>query len=76
MAESDADQKVISILDQIRSLHRNPTIHPEEVLTINQAMTLFAIAQSAMVSMVEDASQKYQEAEESEEILPPNMIKS
>lgn len=66
--DSDADPKVISILDQIRSLHRNPTIHPEEVLTINQAMTLFAIAQSAIVSMVEDASQKYLEAEALDQI--------
>lgn len=51
-----AEPKILAILDQIRSLHRNPTIHPQEVLTINEAMTLFGIAQSAIVAMVEDAS--------------------
>jgi len=53
---TEADPKILAILDQIRSLHRNPTIHPQEVLTINEAMTLFGIAQSAIVAMVEDAS--------------------
>lgn len=56
LKDTNADPRVLAILDQIRSLHRNPTIHPQEVLTINQAMTLFGIAQSAIVSMVEDAS--------------------
>jgi hypothetical protein len=51
-----ADPKILAILDQIRSLHRNPTVHPQEVLTINEAMTLFGIAQSAVVAMMEDAS--------------------
>jgi len=54
-----ADPKILAILDQIRSLHRNPTIHPQEVLTINEAMTLFGIAQSAIVAMVEDASKQH-----------------
>jgi hypothetical protein len=56
LEDTNADRKILAILDQIRSLHRNPTIHPQEVLTINEAMTLFGIAQSAIVAMVEDAS--------------------
>ncbi len=56
LKSTGADIKILAILDQIRSLHRNPTIHPQEVLTINEAMTLFGIAQSAIVAMVEDAS--------------------
>jgi hypothetical protein len=56
---TNADPKILAILDQIRSLHRNPTIHPQEVLTINEAMTLFGIAQSAIVAMVEDASKQH-----------------
>jgi hypothetical protein len=55
LKNTDADPKILAVLDQIRSLHRNPTIHPQEVLTINEAMTLFGIAQSAVVAMVEDA---------------------
>lgn len=61
--DTDADPKVLAILDQIRSLHRNPTIHPQEVLTINEAMTLFGIAQSAIVAMVENANEHALESE-------------
>ncbi|MBI4304637.1 MAG: hypothetical protein HY665_09930 [Chloroflexi bacterium] len=56
LRDTDADPRILAILDQIRSLHRNPTIHPQEVLTINEAMTLFGIAQSAIVAMVGDAA--------------------
>jgi len=59
LKNTGADPKILAILDQIRSLHRNPTIHPQEVLTINEAMTLFGIAQSAVVAMVEDASKQH-----------------
>jgi len=59
LKNTGADPKILAILDQIRSLHRNPTIHPQEVLTINEAMTLFGIAQSAIVAMVEDASKQH-----------------
>lgn len=60
---TDADPKILAILDQIRSLHRNPTMHPQEVLTINAAMTLFGIAQSAIVAMIENASEYALESE-------------
>lgn len=53
---TSAAPKILAILDQIRSLHRNPTIHPQEILTINESMTLFGIAQSVVVAMVEDVS--------------------
>jgi hypothetical protein len=53
-----ADPKVLSILDQIRSLHRNPTIHPQVVLTINESLSLFGIAQSAIVAMMEDVKKQ------------------
>ncbi len=58
LKDTSADARTLSILDQIRSLHRNPTMHPQEVLTINEALTLFGIAQSAIVSMIEDINTK------------------
>jgi len=58
LLKTDADKKVIAVLDQIRSLHRNPTIHPEEVVSDSQALTLFGIAQSAIIAMIEDTLNK------------------
>lgn len=70
LKSTDADPKILAILDQIRSLHRNPTIHPQEVLTINEAMTLFGIAQSAIVAMVENANEHLLESEALDAIQP------
>ena len=49
-----ASPKVLGILDQIKDLHRNPTIHPDIVLSPDEAAELFAIAQSAISAMVRD----------------------
>ncbi|MFH1382358.1 MAG: hypothetical protein ABIH70_05630 [Chloroflexota bacterium] len=57
LKKTDADKKVLAVLDQLRSLHRNPTMHPDEVLSNNQALTLFGIAQSAIIAMIEDQKQ-------------------
>lgn len=49
-----ADGKVIAVLDQLRDLHRNPTIHPASEIDIDDALALFGIASSAITSMVND----------------------
>lgn len=45
---NNGDPKVCSSLDQFRELHRNPLIHPESVLTVEEAVTLLGIAQSSI----------------------------
>lgn len=50
--ENDGNLKVCSSLDQFRELHRNPLIHPETILTIEEALTLHGIAQSAIMSII------------------------
>lgn len=52
--ENKGDEKVCSSLDQFRDLHRNPLIHPETVLTIEDAITLLGIAQSSIVAIITD----------------------
>lgn len=49
--DNGGDEKVCSSLDQFRDLHRNPLMHPEAVLTVDDAITLLGIAQSAIVAM-------------------------
>ena len=56
--DKDGNVKVCSSLDQFRDLHRNPLIHPETVLTIEEALTLHGISQSAIVSMVIDMDKR------------------
>lgn len=49
-----ANPKVLHHLDQIKSLHRNPLIHPEVSLTLPEAVSLWAICTSAIQAMVSD----------------------
>ena len=44
--------EVIAILQQIKDRHRNLIMHPEIVLTPDEAFTLFEITQGAIIAMV------------------------
>lgn len=46
------NKKVTAILDQIRDLHRNPTMHPDEFLSMDEALALFDVAKSAIAAMI------------------------
>lgn len=49
-----ADPKILLVLDQIRELHRNPLMHPEDFLNMNEALALFDIGKTAIILMAED----------------------
>ena len=51
---TQADAKVIAVLDHLRNLHRNPIMHPEDYLTVDEAVNLFGIANSAITAMIND----------------------
>jgi hypothetical protein len=46
------DDKIIFALKQIAELYRNPIIHPETVLTQEEAIGLFGLARSAIAGML------------------------
>ena len=46
------DVKVIATLFQIKDLHRNPLIHPQATLDLEEAIALFGICQSAISTML------------------------
>jgi hypothetical protein len=46
--------KVVQILDQMRDLHRNPLMHPQDFLTMKEAIGLFDIAKSAIGALAEE----------------------
>ena len=49
-----ADEKVCASLDQFRLLHRNPLMHPDESIDVEEAMILLAIASSAIFGIMLD----------------------
>lgn len=62
--EKNIDPKVLAALDQFRDLHRNPIMHPDVHLNMDEAQILFALAQSAISSVVLDIT-KIQEQQNS-----------
>lgn len=46
--------KVLAVLEQIKDLHRNPLMHPEEILSLDDAIGLFGIVQSAITAMLKE----------------------
>ena len=54
--DNGCEARVCNSLDQFRELHRNPLMHPEAVLTIDEAIVLLGIAQSAIVSTATEIS--------------------
>jgi hypothetical protein len=48
------DLKTISLIDQIREMHRNPIIHPEDNLDEDKALVLFDVCKSAIVAMASE----------------------
>ncbi|CAN7433938.1 hypothetical protein [Rhizobium sp. LjRoot254] len=57
LAELDkcgVDPKITSVLRQLKDLHRNPIIHPEVRLTLEEGLSLIGIAESAVSLVVRD----------------------
>ena len=48
------DGKVIAALSQMNELHRNPTIHPEDMLSLDEAIALLGIANSVVAAMLKE----------------------
>jgi hypothetical protein len=48
------DGKVIAALTQMNELHRNPTIHPEDTLTLEETIALLGMANSVVAAMLKE----------------------
>lgn len=57
LRKAGADTKTLGVVDQIRDLHRNPLMHPEAFLTVQDALRLFDIAKSAISAMADQIAQ-------------------
>ncbi len=47
-----ADEKILSVLSQLSSLHRNPVIHPDVVLKLDEAIAVIGMAHSVIAAML------------------------
>src|SRR5229473_41238 len=52
LGQHGVDAKVISVLDSLRSLERNPLVHPEDWLSQDDAVNIFCIAQVAVSRLI------------------------
>jgi hypothetical protein len=52
LQQHGADMKVIAVLDSLRSLERNPLVHPEDWLSQDDAVNIFCIAQVALSRLI------------------------
>lgn len=51
-AQNCGDEIVLATLQQLARLHRNPLIHPEAVLTMDEAIATLGIARSVVTAML------------------------
>jgi hypothetical protein len=54
LSNAQADEKILNHFEQLRKLHRNPLVHPEESLTRDDAESFWAMCGSLMRAMICD----------------------
>jgi hypothetical protein len=59
LKQNGADPSLTAVLDNIRSLERNPLMHPEDWLDVDQAIALFMISQTAIGRIAADMRKKF-----------------
>jgi hypothetical protein len=58
LRQNQADASLIAVLDNMRSLERNPLMHPEDWLDIDDAIGIFTLSQTAVSRIVSDIKRK------------------
>ena len=59
-----ADKRILAALDQIREMHRNPIMHPENFLSGEEAATLLGVTQGVIVFIAADIAKRKKLKEE------------
>lgn len=58
LRKCNAEPKVLSALDQIKDLHRNPVLHPETKIDIDEALSLVGMIESVISAMTADMKRR------------------
>jgi hypothetical protein len=51
LRDNGADAKAIAVIDNIRTLDRNPLMHPEDWLDVDESVSIFMISQTAITRL-------------------------
>jgi hypothetical protein len=70
LKQKGADSKITTVLEQVKDTYRNPIIHPEDVLEMEDAIILFGMAQGVIVSMMKDIATRRAAAGKPAAVLP------
>jgi hypothetical protein len=54
LTKAGAAAKITDLIDHVRLVYRNPVLHPEENLSIEQTLVLFGVCVSAVTLMTEE----------------------
>ena len=54
LKDNGASKQVVDTLENIKSNYRNPLMHPEDVLDLREAVSLFSLCQGVIEFLVED----------------------
>jgi hypothetical protein len=54
LRECGAEPKVVSVIEQVKEFHRNPVMHPEEELSMEEALSLLGISESLVSAIYRD----------------------
>ena len=46
------DEKILSVIEHMSKLHRNPIAHPEVALTLDEALSMLGMARSVITAML------------------------
>lgn len=52
------DEKVIGAISQVKEFHRNPVVHPEDQMTIEESLSLLGIIESLIGAIYRDMSKR------------------
>jgi hypothetical protein len=58
LRENGADEKIVRVLEQIKDIHRNPIMHPDNKLEMEESLSLLGIIESAMNAMLADIDKR------------------
>jgi len=58
LRQNGADAKAVEAADQLRGLHRNPLMHPEDFLHTDDALDVFDLCKSAIKALMRDMDKR------------------
>lgn len=69
-----ADQKIMFALEQVKELHRNPVIHPEAQVSLDEALSLLGLIDSVITAIYTDMKRREEAASPALPVQPQGIL--